>query len=190
MENTAINNALPPQDGREYILTDYGWELSEDERNKEKWYTVREACKETKMSDNAILRAIKGGRLAASTISDSSRHGFHYLIRESDLISWFSNPEHHRRGAKKGTKYKPRKTSKPELAIDETNRPGYNDDIRKLAEYFEGIIVKHEIASYEKGFADGKLSVQHDDEDAYRRGLEEGKKQAKADLLTLIKEVG
>lgn len=55
---------------------------------KEKWYTVKEACKEAGVSGNTISNAIREGKLVASQISDSSRYGFHYMISETALLEW------------------------------------------------------------------------------------------------------
>lgn len=61
-----------------------------EEKNvlKEKWFTVKEASHEAGVSGDTINNAIKEGKLVARQMSDSSRWGFHYLISESELLTW------------------------------------------------------------------------------------------------------
>lgn len=75
---------------KEYELTADGYVERKDPL-KEKWYTSSEAAKEAGVSSINIRCAIYSGRLLATQTPDSSRYGFHYLIRETDLIEWLEN---------------------------------------------------------------------------------------------------
>lgn len=55
---------------------------------KEKWYTIPQAVREAGISNATLYAAIRQGKLRASQISDSSRHGYHYMISESALLEW------------------------------------------------------------------------------------------------------
>lgn len=55
---------------------------------KERWFKTDEAAKYAGVSLATISKAVREGKLVASQISDSSRHGFHYMITESALFEW------------------------------------------------------------------------------------------------------
>lgn len=55
---------------------------------KEKWFKSVEAANYAGVSLATIHKAIREGKLVASQISDSSKHGFHYMITESALYEW------------------------------------------------------------------------------------------------------
>lgn len=56
--------------------------------DKEKWFKITEAAQYAGVSGNTLSKAIREGRLKASQISDSSKHGFHYMVTESALYEW------------------------------------------------------------------------------------------------------
>lgn len=58
--------------------------------DNEKFYTVKEAVRVSRISQSTINNAIKKGILPAREITDSSSKGFHYLIDESDLKKWIA----------------------------------------------------------------------------------------------------
>ena len=198
MENTAITTALPPQDGQDYILTEEGWVLDEPKKDilKEKWYTVKEAAKEVGRTPQGLNAAIKRGYLKAKKISDSSSYGFHYLIGENDLIEYIDNPlfrkgKGHKSKTHKEMAKKVNNHEEPKKDIPEVNMDAVMEMIQTIIDKTieERISVEKDIW-YHKGFDDGRLDIQLDHDDAYRKGVEEGKKQAKDELLALLKEVG
>ena len=191
---TEVNNTLPPNDGRTYHMTANGW--VEDKAFKpaeeQKWLKPAAAAKEAGCAYTRIIYAIQRGYLKASVVASDGRKNF-YRINEYDLIDYIENPSTVKCDPIKGTYYgdKQIKESKKEKITDISSvatkiQAIIDEEIAKVKQQYETKLKEE----YNKGFEDGKLSVEHDDDAAYRRGLEEGKKQAKDNLLTLIKEVG
>lgn len=61
------------------------------EEHKEKWYKTGEASKEFGISQSALSRAIRMGKLKSSKITGHSPTGFVDLIPESALIEYMKN---------------------------------------------------------------------------------------------------
>lgn len=299
---------------KEYDLTEEGYVEYKDP-TKEKWYTASEAAKEAGVSSINIRCAIYSGRLLATQIPDSSRYGFHYMIRETDLIEWMEdksavrNPKAHEEYNRKTLERTKSESNQEYIPVDEngvqfmpvhkaaerigrsssfirnainngelkatkgfinshhamfiseadlmefvsksekliksmkrvkaltdaeeaprtimydpisgqqfiTNEEAIKEANKEIAAQFElererhyaqslkdaheidpkmavklDVLMAHIQAlidnSYKKGFEDGKLSVEFDKSDEYGRGVEEGKKQAKEELLAKLAE--
>lgn len=61
------------------------------EEHKEKWYKTYEAAKEFGISQSALSRAIRMGKLKSTKVSGHSPTGFVDLIPESALIEYMKN---------------------------------------------------------------------------------------------------
>ena len=61
------------------------------EEHKEKWYKTSEASKEFGISQSALSRAIRLGKLKSTKISGHSPTGFVDLISESALIEYMKD---------------------------------------------------------------------------------------------------
>lgn len=85
----------------------------------ERIYTLKEASEECGMSPQALSKACREGNLRAMQISDSSRHGFHWMVAEYDLIDWMDR----RSGTKRGRK--PREATLEEQKAS-TWQPAYS----------------------------------------------------------------
>lgn len=164
---------------------------------KERNYTLKEAAKEVSLTPEAIRIAIKKGHLSAMQISDSSRVGYHYLIKESDLISWLDDSKAHRRGNPEGWKHSHKngktakaKKEKPVMdisKISEAIQKLIDDEVAKVKEHYETKLKD----SYEKGYSDGKEQATLDREDryqeGYRDGVAEGRKKAAEELSVIAR---
>ena len=163
---------------------------------KEPYYTVEEASKEARVKPATIRRAIQKGTLKAIQISDSSRWGFHYMVKESELISWLDDPTAHKRGnpngwAKANSKPKSVKVKNKEEKPTVTDISNISAAIQQLIDA-EVAKVKEEYelklkSEYEKGFNDGKLEAELDHEDAYNRGVKDGKKKGIEEARAILK---
>lgn len=100
--------------------------------SNERIYTLKEASKEVDITVQTLAKACRDGDLRAMQISDSSRHGFHWMVAEYDLIDWMD-----KRGMKKrGRKPKPptpeeQKSSTWQLAYSTGYAAGYQKALRK-----------------------------------------------------------
>lgn len=109
---------------KEYDITAEGYVEHKDPL-KEKWYTASEASKEAGVSSINIRCAIYSGRLLATQIPDSSRYGFHYMIRETDLIEWMEdksavrNPKAHEEYNRKTLERIKSEPNKEYIPVDE-----------------------------------------------------------------------
>lgn len=119
-----------------------------EEKNvlKEKWFTVKEASHEAGVSGNTINNAIKEGKLVARQMSDSSRWGFHYLISESELLTWVED----------------RKTVKANAIT--TSKISSDANAADIAEWITLRIKK----AYDEGYKDGKRAGIAEVKDAIR----------------------
>lgn len=103
------------------------------ENSKEPVYTLKEASAEAGVTVQALSKACRDGDLRGMQISDSSRHGFHWMVAEYDLIDWME-----RRGQRKrGRKPKPptpeeQKASTWKLAYAQGYAEGYAKALRKV----------------------------------------------------------
>ena len=89
--NAIINGVVTTIDpNKEYTMTKDGLVETKDPL-KEKWYRISEAAKEIRVSDQTVRNAITFGHLLATETPDSSAPGFHYMIKESDLIDWMDD---------------------------------------------------------------------------------------------------
>ena len=85
--NTIIKDATKLDPNKTYLVTADGYvEEKAIDPMKEKWYTIKEATKESSEKYATLHNAIARGCLLATLIPDS-KNG-HYLIKESDLIEW------------------------------------------------------------------------------------------------------
>lgn len=175
-------------------MTKDGWmeDKATKPAEKQNWLKPSAAAKEADCTYSQIIYAIQRGYLKASIVASDGRKNY-YRINEYDLIDYMENPKTLKNDPVKGTYYgdkKNRKETKKEVtdisSVATKLQAIIDEEIAKVRDEYE--LKLEEV--YKKGFEDGKLSVEHDDDAAYRRGLEEGKKQAKDNLLTLIKEVG
>ncbi len=57
----------------------------------EKYYSVKAAAEELKLSYNIVWAAVKSGKLRAMQIPSGKGTGYTHRIAETDLLNWFEN---------------------------------------------------------------------------------------------------
>lgn len=67
--------------------------MSEIDANKERWFDVKRAAIEARVSDQTIYNAIKHGELAASQVPAHGAGQYKYRISESSLLDWILEKE-------------------------------------------------------------------------------------------------
>ena len=116
-------------------------------------------------------------------ILKATKSGRNTYISETALIEYLENKKKEEESAKVET------VSKQKSIIS-----GWNDISAAIQEFIQKqveVAVNEKLeavkkAEYQKGFEDGKLSVAHDTDDAYRRGVKDGKKeQSEIDIAIL-----
>ena len=141
IENTNIilNGAKTKIDpNKEYTLTKDGLVETKDPL-KEKWYRVCEAAKEIGVSDQTIRNAIMLGNLVATQTPDSSAPGYHWMIKESNLIEWLDDKKKIRNQKKRDeynanvrARYAGKANSTEEITYEE---PVDKDGVKMLSIY-------------------------------------------------------
>lgn len=144
----------------------------------EKWFTIDEAAKELHHERSWIYKLARKGTIKAI------KSGRNTYISETALIEYLENKKKEEESAKVETVSKQKNIS----------ISGWNDVSVAIQEFIQkqveaAVNEKLEVAKkaeYQKGFEDGKLSVAHDTDDAYRRGVKDGKKeQSEIDIAIL-----
>ena len=114
---------------KEYTLTKDGLVETKDPL-KEKWYRISEAAKEICVSDQTIRNAIMLGNLIATQIPDSSSPGYHWMIKESDLIEWLDDKKKIR-NQKKRDEYNANVRSRYAGKANSTEKITYEEPVDK-----------------------------------------------------------
>lgn len=140
----------------------------------------------------AIRNAMTKGFLVADKYLCGRAHK--WFATEAAVNSWVENLERNERIAaeKKETSVE----KKEEVAVKATVHhipDDINDDLANLQLAIAELMLKAREEAYDeaykKGFEDGKLSVENDSIVEYRKGYERGKKEAKSELLAVLKVV-
>lgn len=172
-------------------------------------YTVSAASKTWDISISEIRSAIRSGFLKQTIVPNKSNKQTFVYIDEDDLLDWLDDrtkvrdkdiyEKHLAYKRDNYAKNHPKKTENKDILAAKPPKSAtvedfYGSDINRIAEFIANMIEEKAKESYKEGYKlgleDGKLSVEHDKEESYRRGVEAGKKKAKEELMTLIKEVG
>lgn len=213
--NRVIKDASKLDPNKNYTLTAEGFvEDKTVDQGKEKWYKIAEAAKELGVQTVNIRNAIHRGSLIAKEIPGTSPTGYVYMISETSLAEYLDDPKKVR-DPKKREKYnkhqydniKKKNRAKESEKIDtndETSVVVQKEDVKSSGRYIPNDLDNIQLAiaelmvkareeaydeAYKKGFEDGKLSVENDILDKYHKGIKEGKKQAKEELLAVLKGV-
>lgn len=103
------------------------------ENSKEPVYTLKEASRESGLSVAVLSKACRDRDLKGSQISDSSRYGYHWMIREYDLIDWMEKrgETRYKRKPKPPTPEE-QKSSTWQLAYAQGYAEGYAKALRKV----------------------------------------------------------
>lgn len=185
---------------KDYEMTATGW-VEKKDPGKEKWYRIPEAAKELRITAGAVRSAITRGSLIAKEIPGRSPTGYIRMISESDLLAYLENPKMVRDPKKRSeynaVQYSRIKESRKKMkenapAVEKKDKAPSaiisipTDEIKSLKN-ITSEMQKLMDYCYKLGFEDGKLSVENDSSDEYRKGYEQGKKEAKEELLAALK---
>lgn len=113
--------------------------------SNERIYTLKEASVEVGITAQALGKACRDGDLRAMQISDSSRHGFHWMVAEYDLIDWMERRGQRKRGRKpKEPTPEEQKASTWQLAYSTGYADGYQKALRKALKMLKSMGAQNE----------------------------------------------